>query len=808
MKRQSSERRLGNSRNFNKKARLTQPSTASTHTDIISQDSIFESIPTSKDYELITKTKIENTTISETPKNVTVTKDQKPGDKRIAQGFTIQISEEVDQRKVCWTEKWKPKNTKEIIGNGTAITKAKLWLENYKKNLQDVKPVLVLCGPCGVGKSILPYILAEEVGYEVEEYSTISGRAKISKSNFIKEAVLVSRIKNTYDKKPLLILIDQGDIIGTASHYSDLVEQLLSERGSKEYKSKTKKKGNEQIKISVRKKRPAPIIITVNDFNEKLNPLKRKGKSNSKTKSDYMFIELLYMNQLNPSDITKRLQYICSKEKIVPSCLDLISDSCNGDMRRAIGMLELSCTFLGSKDKLESRIIGILKGELSRTDETIKQLIKEGISILQNSYDQEKIQYLISNFEVNLKLKWIRYGKSGKYECSEKDRNIAGALEYLRQLEQPEKKEMIALEVDKVCTLFKPMEYNPRVEKTVEKLFETKMSIEEMKEESDYCSNRSLMLALIPENAYRAVMTSHFKTEEDQVKALNNVADSLSNADLIRTTLLDPVTEETSPIFQEVYELFAFQLPIYYSKGANQMVKLPKLDKEQYRCVSWQHMSSYENTIREAFHMQSQIRLPDLPLVAKLFANLFASWNIRQSEKADLGKYYKRLLYGENLDDPENSVMGHLRKWTKVFDIVSRDERGNLLKDPYFSYQITEDSFHLENTLLLVLFFRNQKLEKLLKKQKKEAEKPLDLNQAKEEDVILKEFEERKKDFAKMLICLGFTDKIFKKMKTLCLDDSESYQLWIDWEPTFDKSFETLLQKFLKHASDVGNLLQ
>lgn len=723
----------------------------------------------------------------------------------------MHIKEEIDQTKVCWSEKWKPKESRELVGNTAAITKAKQWLEQYKNNTSNVKPVLVLCGPCGVGKSILLYILAEEVGYEVEEYSTISGTTKINnKSNFIKEAVLISRNKNTYDKKPILILIDQADVIGNATHYSNLADQLIAERGDKEYKTKTKKKGTEVIKVSVKKKRPAPIILTVNEFNEKLNPLKKKGKQIGKSKSDFLLIELVYLNQLYPAEITKRLQYICTKEKIAPVCLDLISESCNGDMRRAITMLELACTFLGSREKLQTRIIGILKCEISAAEEKIKSLIKESIITLQKKVEEEQINYIISGFEIALKLKWNRFSKSGKYECSEKDRAIGGALEYLRQLLQPEKREMVAFEVDRVCTLFKPMEFNPRVEKTVEKLFENKMSIDVMKEEVDFCANRSLLLALVPENAHRALATSKFKTEEDYIKALNNLSESLSMADLIKTTLLDPVAEDTSQTFQEVYELFSFQLPIFYSKGSSQMVKLPKLEKEQHRCVSWQHMSSYENTFRETSSMLTQIQQTDLPQVARIFANFISSWNVRPSEKDDEKKYCKRLMYGENLDEHENSIIHQLRRWTRLFDIISRDDLGNLLKEPHFKHKITDESFHLENTTLLLLFFRNQKMENLLKKQKKAAtKKPLDLDKDDDETALIsKEFKERKKDYAKILVSLGFSSKIYKKMKTFCLEDCESYQLWTDWVPAFDKSFESLLEKAWKDASDVGNLVK
>lgn len=88
----------------------------------------------------------------------------------------------------CWTEKYKPKCSAEVIGNEEAASKLKIWLENWTfvekinsyssseefsnpDNMCDIRQVAVLIGPYGSGKTACAYAVAEELGYKYELFA-------------------------------------------------------------------------------------------------------------------------------------------------------------------------------------------------------------------------------------------------------------------------------------------------------------------------------------------------------------------------------------------------------------------------------------------------------------------------------------------------------------------------------------------------------------------------------------------------------------------------------------------------------------
>lgn len=100
------------------------------------------------------------------------------------------------QETQLWSEKWRPQNIKEIIGNDGTVKKLLVWLKDWRdvcvagnekestKSSRFGEPerinarAALLSGPPGVGKTTAARVAAKECGYEVLEYNASDDRNK------------------------------------------------------------------------------------------------------------------------------------------------------------------------------------------------------------------------------------------------------------------------------------------------------------------------------------------------------------------------------------------------------------------------------------------------------------------------------------------------------------------------------------------------------------------------------------------------------------------------------------------------------
>ncbi|KAG0184874.1 hypothetical protein DFQ28_010294 [Apophysomyces sp. BC1034] len=89
-----------------------------------------------------------------------------------------------------WTEKYKPKNTNEIMGNKDLVKKITSWLENWQESLASnfqaaegkdeilgYRGVLI-SGPPGIGKTTTAHVVSQSLGYEILEFNASDVRSK------------------------------------------------------------------------------------------------------------------------------------------------------------------------------------------------------------------------------------------------------------------------------------------------------------------------------------------------------------------------------------------------------------------------------------------------------------------------------------------------------------------------------------------------------------------------------------------------------------------------------------------------------
>src|SRR5487761_1555246 len=103
------------------------------------------------------------------------------------------------------SERLRPQNISELVGNEHARLQLVKWLKNWKVSS---KPILLM-GPPGVGKSTSIHAVAKEFGYTVIEYNASDVRTREGL-----RAALGPVLENTSlfgEREKLLIFLDEVD---------------------------------------------------------------------------------------------------------------------------------------------------------------------------------------------------------------------------------------------------------------------------------------------------------------------------------------------------------------------------------------------------------------------------------------------------------------------------------------------------------------------------------------------------------------------------------------------------------------------
>src|SRR5512137_2557878 len=69
---------------------------------------------------------------------------------------------------IKWTEKYRPKSLKDILGNNKAISELREWAESWERG-KPVTRAAILYGPAGTGKTSAALALAKEMEWDEVE---------------------------------------------------------------------------------------------------------------------------------------------------------------------------------------------------------------------------------------------------------------------------------------------------------------------------------------------------------------------------------------------------------------------------------------------------------------------------------------------------------------------------------------------------------------------------------------------------------------------------------------------------------------
>ncbi|MGQ9720701.1 MAG: replication factor C large subunit [Candidatus Jordarchaeum sp.] len=225
-----------------------------------------------------------------------------------------------------WTEKYKPTNISQVVGNDKAVAQLVDFLKNWRRHMD--KKALLLYGSPGNGKTVSVYAAANDLDLEIVEVNASDKRNLEIIQRTVGSAATMSSL---FPVKGKVILIDEIDGL-----------------------SGVEDRGGVGAIISVIRNSEHPIVLTAN------NPWDPKFLSLRQ------YCYMIPFNKIRTPTISKVLGRISELEgvRVDDSVLEALANNSEGDLRAAINDLQalsqnkteltMEDVALYSRDKIKS----------------------------------------------------------------------------------------------------------------------------------------------------------------------------------------------------------------------------------------------------------------------------------------------------------------------------------------------------------------------------------------------------------------------------------------------------------------------
>ena len=197
-----------------------------------------------------------------------------------------------------WSEKYRPQNISDMIGNEESRSSIVEWFTKWKKG---TKPIL-LVGPPGIGKTTIAYIAAKQFGYDMIGLNASDVRSK-------------SRINEI-----LTPVLGNVSMLGIPMIFIDEVDGI---HGRGDY-------GGAEALIDILKEPTVPIVLAANsDVSDKMKSIKKVVKT-------------ITFKPIPPRLLKVYLENILRKEntQLSPGSVIKVIDRSKGDIRSMINLTQ------------------------------------------------------------------------------------------------------------------------------------------------------------------------------------------------------------------------------------------------------------------------------------------------------------------------------------------------------------------------------------------------------------------------------------------------------------------------------------
>lgn len=213
----------------------------------------------------------------------------------------------IESNNLPWTQKYRPKTLKKVVGNEKTVKKILDWLKKWGGSSKEKKAAL-LFGPPGVGKTVVVEAIANDFNYTLVEMNASDFRTAEQVERLISRSVGYQTLDSTFfGMEGRIVLFDEVDgISGREDH------------------------GGVGAIIDVIKRAKCPVFLTANDiYSTKLRDLR-----------SYCFE--VEFERVREDALISHMSEICKSEGVEASkdALQIIARNAEGDVRVAINDLQ------------------------------------------------------------------------------------------------------------------------------------------------------------------------------------------------------------------------------------------------------------------------------------------------------------------------------------------------------------------------------------------------------------------------------------------------------------------------------------